>query len=146
MRIAVIRLKGKFSLSPRVNSALSSIKLDRLYSCALLPDNAASRGMVRSCKDAVSFGQVGKDSIAILLSKRGKTPEGKRLSLVKKPDEIAKMASEIESSEKKLVDFGMAPVFFLSPPVGGFGSKKETAPFGLLGKNQQMPELIKRMA
>jgi len=146
MRIAVIRLKGKFSLSPDVNAALSSLKLDRLYSCALLPDNTASRGMIHACKDMVSYGPISKEGIALLLSKRGKTLEGKKLSLAKKPEEIAKMASEIDSSDKKIVELGIAPVFFLSPPVGGFGSKKETAPFGLLGKNAEISNLVKRMA
>jgi hypothetical protein len=102
--------------------------------------------MTQACKDVVSFGEASKESIAVLLSKRGKTTEGKKLSETKKPEEIEKIASELDSSPKKLEELGISSVFFLSPPRGGFGKRKAHVPFGPLGKNPQINDLISRMA
>ena len=145
-RIAVIRMKGKFSLSPTVVSTLSNLRLDRLYACTILPGGDSAKGMLQACKDMVSFGEVDKETISILLQRRGKTADGKKLSAAKKPEEIAKLASEIASSEKKLLEHGIFPVFFLSPPKGGFGTRKAHVPYGPLGKNPGISELIARMA
>lgn len=145
-RIAVVRLKGKFSVSPSVKLTLSSLRLKRLYACVLLPEGENAKGMLQACKDVVSFGEAGKETIALLLQKRGKTTDGKRLSSVKKPEEIEKLSAEIASSPKKLAELGVAPVFFLSPPRGGFGSRKAHVPFGPLGRNPEINELISRMA
>lgn len=144
--IAVIRLKGRFSISPTVESTLSNLKLNRLYSCALLPEGETSKGMLQACKDFVSYGPVEKESIAILLSRRGRTADGKKLSATKKPEEIQKLAGEIASSGKKLSGSGLSPVFFLSPPVGGFGKRKAHVPFGPVGKNPGIAGLIASMA
>lgn len=145
-RIAVIRLKGSFSLSPTVNLTLDNFKLGKLYSCTLISPTDSNRGMLQACKDMVAYGEVDKETITLLLQKRGKTVDGKKLSLSKKPEEIAKMAAEIASSEKKLVDLGLAPTFKLSPPKGGFGSRKAHVPFGPIGKNPEIAALISSMA
>ena len=146
-KIAVIRMKGKFSVSPDVKGTLSCLRLDRLYACTLLEDNEISRGMLQACKDVVSFGSVDEATVALLLERRGRTAEGKtRLSAAKKPDEMAKIASELSSSAKKLSDFGAKQVFYLSPPSGGFGKRNAKAPFGPCGKNPGISELIARMA
>ncbi|HIH18509.1 TPA: 50S ribosomal protein L30 [Candidatus Micrarchaeota archaeon] len=146
MKIAVIRLKGKFSVSPSVKNTLIDLKLDRLYACTLLPEGATAKGMIQACKDVVSFGEANKESIALLLSKRGRAIDGKKLTDVKKPEEIEKIASEAESSPKKLEELGVSPVFFLSPPRGGFGKRKAHVPFGPVGKNPNINELISSMA
>lgn len=145
-KIAVIRLKGKFSISPDIREALSSLRLNRLYACTLLPDNEATKGMVHACKDFVSFGPVEKESAALLLAKRGKTTGGKRLSAEKKPEEIRKILDEFLAG-RKLSELGVSPVFFLSPPKGGFwGIRKSHKPFGPLGKNEDIAGLVSQMA
>lgn len=144
-KLAVIRMKGGFSLSPSIRAAFSSLNLGRLYSCALLDDSASSRGMLQSCKDFVSFGPVEKETAALLLVKRGRTIDGRRLSQAKKPEEIKKMLEEFIAG-KKLSELGVAPSFCLSPPKGGFGSRKHHQPFGPIGKNLKIAELIGRMA
>jgi hypothetical protein len=75
------------------------------------------------------------------------TRDAKKLSSVKKPEEMAKLAKEIAASGKPLSQHALLPLFFLAPPRGGFGgSKKSHAPFGPLGKNAKIGELIARMA
>jgi len=139
-------MKGKFSLSPKVKKAMESFRLTRLYSCALVNDDASTRGMLQSCKDSVAFGAVGEDDILLLLSARGYSSDGKKLSSSKKPEEIKKLAAELASSAKTLADAGLVPLFFLAPPRGGFGSRKEQSPLGPLGKHEKIGELLPRMA
>jgi len=148
MMIAVIRLKGKRALSPAVISTLESLNLNRLYTCTLLPDNVASRGMIRACKDSVSFGAVDEATVEKLLLLRGTTREGKKLSAAMAPDAIARLAKEISEGGKPLSQHALLPIFFLAPPRGGFdgGSKKAYAPFGPLGKNPHICGLIAQMA
>ncbi|MCX8194635.1 MAG: hypothetical protein N3G22_00790 [Candidatus Micrarchaeota archaeon] len=143
MKLAVIRLKGRFSLSPKVEDTLCRLRLQKTYSCTLVEEKEV--GMLRACKDAISFGQLDADTLALLLAKRGKTTDGKRLSEEKKPDQIHKIAEEIISSSKGLEEHGVFPVFFLSPPKGGFGSKKAHAPRGPVGNNPEIAKLIKKM-
>jgi large subunit ribosomal protein L30 len=102
--------------------------------------------MLQTCKDVVSFGEVEKETVALLLSKRGKSSEGKKLSGAKKPEEIAKLASEIASGGKKLSEYKVQPIFSLSPPKGGFGARKMPVPFGPVGKNAKIAQLIASMA
>ncbi|MCX8198155.1 MAG: uL30 family ribosomal protein [Candidatus Micrarchaeota archaeon] len=142
--LAVIRLKGKFSVSPEVKATLESLRLKKLYSCTIVPQNESYAGMLRVCKDVVSFGEIGKDAIKLLISKRGKYKGGKKVSSAK-PEEIEKLASEAAAG-KPLAELGLEPVFSLSPPKGGFGSRKKHAPFGPLGKNPGISKLIESMA
>ena len=148
MRIAAIRLKGKRGITPGVKATFVSLSLNRLHTCALLPDTDGSRGMIQACKDSVSFGPVDGSTIEMLLLRRGLTRDGKKLSASKKPEEIAKLAKEIAASDKPLSEFSILPFFFLAPPRGGFdgGSKKAYAPTGPLGKNAKIGELLAKMA
>ncbi len=147
MMIAVIRLKGKLGLAPRVVSTFVSLNLNRLYTCTLIPDNEVSRGMLRVCKDWSSFGTVDEPTIEKLLLLRGSTRDGKKLRDIKKPEEIATLAKEIATGDKPLSQYGILPIFFLAPPRGGFdGNKKAPSPFGPLGKNPKICKLIAQMA
>jgi len=148
MRIAVIRLKGKRGITPKVKATYVSLNLNRLHTCTLLPDTGGSRGMIQVCKDSVSFGPVDDSTIEMLLLKRGLTRDGKKLSASMKPEAIAKLAKEIAASGKSLSDHAILPFFFLAPPRGGFdgGSKKAHAPSGPLGKNPRIGALLASMA
>lgn len=146
-KIAIIRLKGLFSVSPTIEKTLESMRLNKLYSCAIITLNPSSKGMLQIAKDVVAYGEVDEKALALLLSKRGKGVDGKKLSAAKKPAEIEKLASEILASEKSLEEFGVKNLFTLSPPKGGFdGSRKSGVPYGPLGKNADISGLIAKMA
>ena len=142
---AIIRMKGCFSLSPWVITTLNSLRLVKLYSCTLVPVNASYKGMLQACKDMVAYGTVEKEAVEYLLTKRGKTTDGRMLSEVKKPEEIKKLAEAIASG-KAPSEVGVDSLFALSPPRGGFGTRKAQLPFGPLGKNPGVGKLIMLMA
>lgn len=134
-----------FSNSPSATTTLTSLRLGRLYACVLLEDSPSTKGMIQECKDFIAFGAVEKETVALLLAKRGRTSGGKKLSAAKKPEEIRKILDDFLAG-KKLTELGVSPVFRLSPPKGGFGARKQAAPFGPLGKNPEIAALISRMA
>jgi len=144
-KIAVIRLRGRFSNSPTMENSLSSLRLNRLYACTVVDDSASAKGMIQGCKDGISFGAVEKETVALLLARRGKTLGGKKLSAAAKPEEIRKILDGFLAG-KKLTDLGVCPVFYLTPPKGGFGHRKTHTPFGPIGKNPEIAGLISRMA
>jgi large subunit ribosomal protein L30 len=146
MKIAVIRLKGKFSLSPNIKTTLESLRLTRLNTATILTMNDSLKGMLQACKDVVSYGEVDEETVAFVLSKRGMSPDGKSLSSGKKLGEIAKIAKDFFASDKKLEEFGASGVLFLKPPRGGFGGRKIQTPFGIAGKNPNISELLRKMA
>jgi large subunit ribosomal protein L30 len=145
---AAIRMKGKFSLSPSAKTTLESLNLTRLYACTLVPGTDSYLGMLQSAKDSIAYGEVDEKAISILLSRRGLLRDGKKLSAAKKPEEIAKLAKEIAGSQKPLSQHSLLPMFFLSPPKGGFGASRKMAAGngGLLGKNSGIGNLIEIMA
>ncbi len=146
-RIAVIRLKGLFSISPTIERTLESMKLTKLYSCVVVSLNPSTKGMLQVAKDVVAYGEVDEKALNLLLSKRGKTLDGKKLSATAKPAEVEKIAKEIATTEKSFQDLGVQNLFALSPPKGGFdGSRKSGAPYGPLGKNKDISGLIAKMA
>ncbi len=146
-KIAIIRLKGLFSISPTIEKTLESLKLTKLYSCTVISLNPSSKGMLQIAKDVTAYGEIDEKALALLLFKRGKSLDGKKLSATKKPAEIEKLAKEINSSEKRIEEFGVQSLFALSPPKGGFdGSRKSGVPYGPLGKNKDISGLIAKMA
>ena len=144
--IAIIRMKGKFTLSPRVNKTLEYLRLNRLYTCVLMQGSDSLNGMLQTCKDVVTYGALDEEALTLLLTKRGYTKNNKKISEGKKPEEIRKLAKEVASG-KPLSELAIRSVFFLAPPKGGFGERKAAAgQGGVLGKNAKIGEIIALMA
>jgi large subunit ribosomal protein L30 len=137
-RIAIVRMRGNFGISPDVEKTLESLRLVKNNFCALVPDDPSHKGMVGMCKDFVAWGEVKEATVAKLLLSRGKS--------AKKLD--AKSASETAKqffAGKSLKELGIEPVFRLSPPRKGYGGTKAQQPYGGLGKREDMDELLLRM-
>lgn len=142
--IAVVRVRGMFSNPPKVRKTTECLRLARVNSCALVSDSGPYMGMLREIKDYVAFGEVSKETVAALLYKRGKK-DGKKLNESAKKEEIEKMAAQVHANPSELAKLGVVPVFFLSPPKGGYGEAKWAYPVGALGKRPDMDKLLKSM-
>ncbi|MBI2597706.1 MAG: 50S ribosomal protein L30 [Candidatus Diapherotrites archaeon] len=154
MMLAVIRIRGTIDIKPSIKKTLELLMLHKANHLVLLPQTNPMTGMVEKAKDYVTFGEIGEKTCAKLLEKRGRLSGGKRLSKKfleeHKLKDFFELAKTIIAGEKKLADFGIKPVFRLSPPKKGFeraGIKKSFKIGGALGnRNTDINQLIEKMA
>lgn len=143
MTIAVVRIRGRRNMSPKIKKTLEALCLHRTNQCVLAEDTPSLRGMLQLCKDYVAFGPVREETIAALMQKRGEKG-GRMLSEVMEAQEIAQAAKKVAHGEK-VANFA-DKVFRLHPPRKGFADiKKPASHGGDLGQREDMDDLIKRM-
>ncbi|MBD3209328.1 uL30 family ribosomal protein [Candidatus Woesearchaeota archaeon] len=120
-RIAVVLLKGRVGLHRDVKRTLDLLRLRKKHVCVVLEGTEANLGMVKKCKDAVTWGAITDETYKELVDKRGRRDR----------------------------DGGFKPWFHLSPPRGGFerkGTKRLYGAGGALGdRKDRIDDLIKRM-
>jgi len=147
-----VNLHGKINSSAPVRKALSELKVERKFSASLVPDDPATLGTLKLCKDYVAWAPTDAKLIAVLLEKRGMVSERARLDAhaltamgFKKHQELAdKMLKEqLRLSQVQ----GVRPFFRLSPPRGGFrvSLRKQFSEKGMLGSNPKLPDIVRRM-
>lgn len=142
MKIAVLRIRGRRKIAPRIKKTLELLRLERPNHCVLVEDTPQNKGMLRHVKDYVAYGPVDEDTIYSLLYKRGRKGAN-MLRTTLKENEMKKAAKEIFGG-KKTLDFAN-PVFRLNPPSKGFKNIKSSFPSGDLGKREDMKPLLRRM-
>ncbi len=143
MKIAIIRIRGRRNMNPKIKKTLELMNLRKPNHCVLMDDSPYTKGMLNLVKDYVTFGPINEDALVHLLYKRGKKGS-KRLSEISNEAEIKDMAKKIAEGAKvkEFVD----PVFTLKPPSGGRRDIKQPYPAGELGARPDMSTLVKRMA
>ena len=132
---------------------MDMLKLTRVNHCVVLPQNETTKGMLQACKDYVTWGEVGHETIAKLLHQRGEITGGSRLTdaYVKdnsKYTSILSLAKAIEKGEAKVLDVkGLKPVLRLPPPRKGYESTRRTyTDRGALGyRGADIEKLLDRM-
>jgi large subunit ribosomal protein L30 len=153
-RLAVIRIRGRVGLRKSNAETLQFLRLHRRNHLILIDDRVSYRGMLQAAKDYITWGEIGAETITLLLQKRGRLRGGIRLTdaLVKKytPYEtIDKLAEAIANLSMDLSESGkIKPVFRLHPPKGGFKNKikRPVKDHGELGyRGSDIEDLIKRM-
>ena len=78
--IILVRIRGKRTTPWRTEQTLLLMNLSRKYHCAILPNDAISRGMVEHAKDFITYGPANAKAVEALFTKRGRTADGKALS------------------------------------------------------------------
>ena len=153
-RLAVIRLRGRVGLKKPAIETLQFLRLHRKNHLVLIDNRTSYLGMLQRAKDYITWGEIGAETLALLLKKRGLLAGKIRLTdeLVNKytshktidqfAEAITNMAAEVTELQK------IKPVFRLHPPKGGFKNKlkrpvKDHGELGYRGK--QIEELIKIM-
>jgi large subunit ribosomal protein L30 len=150
--ILVVNLHGMINSSAPVRKALNELWVAKKFSASVVPDDAATVGMLKLCKDYVAWTPVEEDLLSDLLKKRGRVSASrtldaaslKELGYKKHEDLAAKMMEEqIRLSAVK----GVLPYFRLAPPKGGFrmSLRRQSTERGLLGNNPKLEEIVRRM-
>ncbi len=120
-KMAVIRIRNTTRAGGAVRDTLKMLRLYKKFTCAVVDNTPAMRGMLDKAKDFTTYGEIDEDTIKLLQQKRGtKDKEGK-----------------------------MKTYFHLHPPIGGFerkGIKHSFRQGGALGyRGARINDLIKKM-
>lgn len=149
---AVIRIRGRAGVNRDVVKTLKYLRLTRVNHLVLLPKNSATEGMLMKAKDYITWGEIDRETLTQLISKKGRLVGDRPIDLeyLKKLnfnsfEELADAILEKKVRYDRLPD--VKPVFRLHPPVGGFkNTKRSFRERGDLGYRQKhINDLIKRM-
>lgn len=152
--LAVVRIRGTIDASREVRDTLKMLNLARNCYATLIDDRPSYLGMLQMVQSYVTWGEVSKESIYLLLKRRGRLIGDKKLT-----DECAQKVGHnsledlADGIHQLKVEFnhlpGIKPVFRLHPPSKGFKGKikRSYASGGESGyRKEAINDLIKRMA
>ena len=141
--IAAIRIRGEVDKSKRVKDTFARLRLRKKHVCVLLPENPETIGMLKRVKDFITYGNIDRETLKLLVEKRARLPGNKP---AKVNDEFIE---QLFNGKKKLSDGKLKPFFRLNPPRGGFGKGGIKVSFkagGVLGNcGKEINVLIKKM-
>jgi len=136
--IVVIRISGLVEIPQRVEDTLFRMRLRKKYGAVLMNEGEETNALLQKVRNFVAYGSIDKETLTLLVQKRAKGFENKKVDLTKVLPELGK---------KSLIDLGLKPFFALHPPRGGidskihFGKKK-----GVLGDNKEkINDLVRKM-
>ncbi|RLI12577.1 50S ribosomal protein L30 [Candidatus Bathyarchaeota archaeon] len=151
--LAAVRIRGTVNVRKEVEDTLRMLNLQRNCHATLIDDRPSFLGMLRKAQDIITWGEVSKETISILLKKRGRTVGDKPLT-----DDYARkigysslddLADAIYNLKVTLKDLPrVKPVFRLHPPRKGFkrSIKKSYRAGGEAGyRGEDINDLIRRM-
>ncbi len=152
--LAVIRVRGASDISREIKDTLRMLHLTRNCHATLINDHPSYLGMLRKARNCLTWGEVSKEGIELLLEKRGRLVGNKKLTEkyvqeigYRSLSDLAEAISELKVEYDSLPD--IKPVFRLRPPKKGFKGKvkRSYAAGGVTGyRGEAINELIKRMA
>jgi len=126
--LAVVRVRGRSDVFREVRETMELLHLYRNCHATLVDDRPAYVGMLRKAQNCLTWGEVSKENVALLLKKRGRLVGNKKLTDeylkemdYKSLDELAEAIYEAKIEFNKLPR--IKPVFRLHPPSKGFKGK-----------------------
>jgi large subunit ribosomal protein L30 len=134
--IAIIRVRGRRSIKPRINHTLKLFRLHRTNHAVVMKATKPTIGMLKIAKDYVAFGKISKEVLEQVIEKRGEIGQKKSNETVKSKD-----VAEAVFEGKRLGDF-IDPVFRLHPPRKGWKTVKNPSEEV---KDENIDPVIKRM-
>ncbi len=149
-------MKGTVNVPNWAKLTLENLHLNKKFRATLVPENEQTLGMLRKIKDIVSWTSVDEVFIKEFMEKKGRTSGTKLISRLSDDEKLNSMkkfdlnnaVSVISKNEDYLSKIsGIKPWFALNPPKGGFKkkSKLQYTQNGILGENQELVNLVKRM-
>ncbi|TRZ54100.1 50S ribosomal protein L30 [archaeon] len=136
--IAVVRIRGAFTMRKEVKDTLKMLRLNRKNHCVLVRGTDSIKGMLQKTKDYVTFGEISEETLKMMIAKRG------RIGSMKLTAEQAETAVKEAVIDGKLKS--IKPVFRLTPASGGFREIKQFFPRGELGyRGDKINELLEKM-
>jgi large subunit ribosomal protein L30 len=152
MAYLVVRLRGTVNTPYWAEHTLRLLRLKSRFSATIVPENEVYEGMLKKVKDHVAWCKADAQTIKLLLEKRGKVIGDKSIN-----DEVLRslgfssiddLAIALANDSIKFNDLKLIkPYFRLAPPRKGFkkSSKHMYSNGGILGKNEELSEMVARM-
>ena len=151
---AVVKVRGTIRAQREARETLELLRLARTNHAVLIDNRPSFMGMLYRVQNYVTWGEISKETVALMLQKRGRLAGGKKLTVeaaeklgYKSIDALAEAIANCKAEYQKLPN--VQPVFKLHPPKKGFKgkTKKSYAAGGEAGyRGEKISELIKRMA
>lgn len=151
--LAVVRVRGLSDISQEIKDTLRMLRLTRNCHATLIDNRPAYLGMLRKAQNCVTWGEISKENVALLLKERGRLIGDKKLT-----DEYAqeigyKSLDDLAEAVYKLkVEYNRLPkvkaVFRFHPPKKGYKGKvkRSYAAGGVTGyRGETINDLLKRM-
>jgi large subunit ribosomal protein L30 len=150
--LLAIRVRGRANVPDEVEDTLRMLNLIRVNHATLVPNTPSYVGMLRKAKDWVTWGEVSKEIVAMLLRRKAELAGGRKLNdkLVRKLGygSVNELAEKLYRAEVTLNKTALKPVFRLHPPTGGYERSvlKAYGAGGELGyRGRTIDELVSRM-
>ncbi len=151
---AVVKVRGTISAQREARETLEMLRLARTNNAVIVDNRPSFIGMLYRVQNYVTWGEVSKETVALLLKERGRLAGGKKLTDesaeklgYKSLDALADAIASCKVEYQKLPN--VQPIFKLHPPSKGFKgkTKKSYAAGGEAGyRGEAINDLIKRMA
>jgi large subunit ribosomal protein L30 len=151
---AVVKVRGTISAHREARETLELLRLAKTHNAVLIDNRPSYMGMLYRVQNYVTWGEVSKETVALLLKERGRLAGGKKLTDesvgklgYKSINVLADAIASCKVEYQKLPN--VQPVFKLRPPSKGFKgkTKKSFTAGGEAGyRGEKISDLLKRMA
>lgn len=151
--LVAIRVRGESDISQEIRDTLNMLRLTRNCHATLIDGRSSYTGMLHKVQNYVTWGEISKENMALLLEKRGRLVGDKKLTDdfaqelgYKSLGDLAEAMYKLEVEYSRLPK--VKPVFRLHPPKKGFKGKvkRSYAAGGVTGyRGEAINDLIKRM-
>ena len=153
MIFVAVRVRGIVNVRGDITDTMKMLRLNKVNHCVLVRDSPSAKGMLRKCKDYITWGEIQSKTLAEIISKRGKLKGGVPISqeYLKENTEFKILEELAGAIIKGSTDFSklpnIKPLFRLAPPVKGYeGIKRSYKEGGALGyRGKDINLLIRRM-
>ena len=155
MTLLVIRVRANQGVNHSIRETMDYLNLTRVNHAVLIPETETYAGMLKKSKDYVTWGEISADTVAELISERGRLIGDKPVTDadVKAETEyktIAAFAAAIAAGDACVKDIPSPKRFFRThPPLGaqGWGGIKRAFTIGgaLGNRGSAITELAQRM-
>ena len=120
--LAVIRIRGRTGIRYDMDQTTRLLNLTRINHMVIIPSNETYKGMLQKVKDYVTWGEIEKDTLALLLKHRSQFKGRKHYTEEELKEKTGftsydDMAEALISGKVIYKDIeGIVPIFRLHPP------------------------------
>lgn len=124
----MVRVRGTGNVSPEVEKTLEILHLTRNCHITLVDNRPSVVGMLKKARKFVTWGEITKENVLLLLKERGRLTGDKKLDDeyaqkvgYKTLEELAEAIYKLEAEFQSLPD--VKPIFRAHPPRKGYKGK-----------------------